>query len=396
MLHFKKIENRKSIINNVFLLCTAVMMATSFTACKDEDEPTVDNELFQTILDNYVETTILPTYKALAEAALEMRTANEALKANPTNENMQKASAAWMKARIWWEKNEAFLFGPVGEDALDIDGHIDSWPLELNDITETIEEEDGNITGAEAWKFDSEVIGFHVTEYLLYRDGQSRPVADLSTAELKYLTAATDALVWDCVLAYVAWVGENNVSAEMKTVFNENPDVVSHLNNNSAFKNFAVKMKFGEGTNYSSLAAAVSEISTGAADIADEVGETKIASPYATNKTEEVESWYSWHSLDDYKNNIESIKNAYLGGVDNSSRTAVSLSTYVAQKNPQLDVDIKAKIDDAIAKITAIGTGGKSFYEVVRDHSNSAQVNAATEACTDLADLFKSLEDIID
>ncbi|KAA6340741.1 hypothetical protein EZS27_011401, partial [termite gut metagenome] len=45
-------------------------------------------------------------------------------------------------------------------------------------------------------------------------------------------TNPTDALVWDCVLAYVAWVGEENVSSEMKAVFNENPAVVAHLNNN--------------------------------------------------------------------------------------------------------------------------------------------------------------------
>jgi uncharacterized iron-regulated protein len=373
------------------------MMVGVFSSCKDDDKTADDNdELFVQILASYVDKTIVPTYKNLAEAALEMRAANIALKTNPTDANMQAASAAWMKARIWWEKNEAFLFGPVGEDALDIDGHIDSWPLELNDITNIIVEKNGNITGAEAWNLDSEVIGFHVTEYLLYRNGQTRPVADLSTAELNYLTAATDALVWDCVLAYVAWVGENNVSAEMKAVFNENPDVVKHLNNNPNFKNFAGQMKMEAGTKYISASAAIMEISTGASDIANEVGETKIASPYNTHKVEEVESWYSWHSLDDYKNNIESIKNAYLGGLDNSTRTSISLSTFVAQKDAQLDKDIKAKIDDAIAKINAIGTGGKSFYEVVRDRINADQVDDATDACTDLAKLFDYLTDIVD
>jgi hypothetical protein len=85
-----------------------------------------------------------------------------------------------------------------------------------------------------------------------------------------------------------------------------------------------------------------------------------------------------------------------LGGVNNNTRTSVSLSTYVASKNAQLDKDIKAKIEDCITKITAIGQGGFSFYEVVRDRKNKTQVDAASQACSELAELFTSLDDIIE
>jgi hypothetical protein len=242
---------------------------------------------------------------------------------------------------------------------------------------------------------DAEVIGFHVTEYLLYREGKSRPAADLTPAELNYLTAATDALVWDCVLAYVAWVGEDNVTPQMKTIFNENKDVVDHLNNNSNYKNFADRLT--NATGYSSIGAAMSNIATGAAEIAGEVGTTKIEAPFTSGRTEDVESWYSWHSLDDYQNNIISIKNAYLGGSGtNGKQTSVSLSTYITIVNSELDEQIKDKIDECIAKIAAIGTGGKSFYEVVRDHSNKAQVDAAVEACSELEQLFAGIPNMIE
>jgi hypothetical protein len=155
----------------------------------------------------------------------------------------------------------------------------------------------------------------------------------------------------------------------MKHVFLENPDVVAHLNENPSYKNYASGMKNASAFS-NSFAGAVSQIAIGASDIASEVGETKIAAPYASGKVEEVESWYSWHSLDDYKNNIESIKNAYLGGVNDQTRTAVSFSTYVAQVSPDLDNAIKRQIDDCISKIAAIGADGRSFYEVVRDHKN--------------------------
>ncbi|MDR3217722.1 MAG: hypothetical protein LBU22_01865 [Dysgonamonadaceae bacterium] len=386
----------KQLVKNSIFAFTLMAFAFNFSSCEEENKDIQDNEeLYKSIAEQFVNTTIIPTYKSLAEAALEMRTANNRLRSNPTDETMAAASDAWMKARIWWEINEAFLFGPVGESALDVDGHIDSWPLELEAIQNEIAA-GGNLSGKDAWNLDAEVIGFHVTEYLLYRDGKSRKISDVSSSELNYLIAATDALVWDCVLAYVAWVGEENVSAEMKTVFNENADVVSHLNNNAAYKNFASRMKDASAYQ-SSFAAAVSQIFDGAIDIANEVGETKIESPYENGRVEEVESWYSWHSLDDYQNNIRSIKNAYLGGFSDVTRPSVSLlSNYVASKNAQLDRDIKAQIEDCITKIALIGGGTKSFYEVVRDHTNEGQVAAAVDACKDLANLFEQLKNIID
>jgi uncharacterized iron-regulated protein len=364
----------------------------------DEGRETNSDELYQSILGSYIESTVIPTYRSLAEAALEMRAANTALKNDPSDANMKAASDAWMKARIAWEISEAFLFGPVGEQALDIDGHIDSWPLELDLILATLEQEATELTGEKAWaELDAEVIGFHVTEYLLFREGQARPVSDLSEAELKYLTAATDALVWDCVLAYVAWAGENAVTTEMRAVFNENPDVKAHLEANASYKEFAGKLSpRSAGGNYASWADALSEIAVGAAEIAGEVGATKIAEPYENRRTEDVESWYSWHSLDDYQNNIRSIQNAYLGGMDDNSRRTACLSACIATVDADLDRDIKAGINDCLTKIAAIGTGGKSFYEVVRDQINAPQVDAAVEACITLQNLFDRIPDIIE
>jgi uncharacterized iron-regulated protein len=381
-----------------YLVCglAVIMMAAAVSSCEKDNggnkkEVAGNNDkLFESILKVYVEKTVVPTYKSLAEAALEMRTANEALKASPTDETMTAAAEAWMKARIAWEISEAFLFGPVGEQALDIDGHIDSWPLERVQIDGVLKDGALGLTGREAWQMDAEVIGFHVTEYLLYREGQPRPAADLTEEELHYLTAATDALVWDCVLAYVAWVGETNVTDEMKTVFNENPDVAAHLENNPNYKNFATRLTTKEG--YPSWEAALSEIAVGASEIAGEVGATKIEAPYDGKKTEDVESWYSWHSLNDYQNNIQSIKNAYLGGVDDNSRQpASSLSAYLKQTDEPLDAEIKNKIDECLIKIADIGKDGKSFYEVVRDQSNGAEVDAAVTACLELQELFDSV-----
>ncbi|MDR0748124.1 MAG: hypothetical protein LBF62_00960 [Tannerellaceae bacterium] len=397
---------KKYLLKCMFTLAV-ILMAVNFTSCSDDgddDGPAVENkdEAYGNILKSYVNTTVIPTYKALAEAALEMRVANQALKENATDANMEKAAAAWIKARIQWELSEAFLFGPVSEDHLNIDAHIDSWPLELEEIKKEIGLTEGRLTGERAWKeLEDEVIGFHVTEYLLYREGKARPVAELTEGELNYLTAATDALVWDCVLAYVAWAGEENVSAAIKDVYHENADIVSFLESeNASIKNFGSKLSSADS--YSSWESAVEEIIDGAIDIADEVGATKIADPYSNGRVEDVESWYSWHSLDDYTNNIYSIRNAYLGGEGMAgSPTSVSLSTFVKENDAALDTEIKEKIEDCIKKIQAIGDNGSlSFYKVVEakskgDASRQAIVDAAVDACSAVGDSFGKIKELL-
>jgi uncharacterized iron-regulated protein len=365
---------------NVEETSDAIRVAAAVDACSELEtffkqvsvligDNTPTDEQCRTILTEYVDGVVVPTYRSLAEKALDMRTANEALKTNASAANIQAAADAWMAARIYWEKSEAFLFGPVGEDAFDIDAHIDSWPLERIEIDKVLNNNAAGLTGAIAWNnLDAEVIGFHTTEYLLFRDGHARP--SLTEAEVKYLTAATDALIWDCALAYVAWAGEGNVAGNINSVFHENSDVVTLWNNRSNYQDFAYKLKNATGKYDGRFVEALAEISDGAADIAGEVGATKIESPFVNGLVEEVESWYSWHSLDDYTNNIISIKNAYFGEIGATTPKTNSLSAYVASKNAQLDNQVKAKIEDCISKIAAIGTGGRSFYEVVRDKAN--------------------------
>ncbi len=87
---------------------------------------------------------------------------------------------------------------------------------------------------------------------------------------------------------------------------------------------YAAEFKSHTGS-YSSALNCVETIFDGCIDIAGEVGDAKIGEPYnlkvAGNDTEAlyaVESWYSWHSRDDYANNIYSIRNAFLGTLDGS------------------------------------------------------------------------------
>lgn len=141
--------------------------------------------------------------------------------------------------------------------------------------------------------------------------------------------------------------------------------------------------KHHNGSGYTSAAGCIEEIIDGCADIANEVGEAKLGDPYdllAEGKTMQalyaVESWYSWHSREDYSNNILSIRNSYYGSLDGSVAPA-SISALTAKVNPTLDATVKQQIALAYNAILAIP-------DPFRNNIGSAQTRAAMAACENL------------
>ena len=106
----------------------------------------------------------------------------------------------------------------------------------------------------------------------------------------------------------------------------------------------------------------------------------------ANNVTEAlyaVESWYSWHSRDDYTNNIWSVRNAYYGSLDGSI-SEKSLSHLMSELDAALDAEVKKAIADAAAAIQAIP-------QPFRNHINSTEAQKAMTACLDLEAKLKTL-----
>ena len=142
------------------------------------------------------------------------------------------------------------------------------------------------------------------------------------------------------------------------------------------------------GGEYKSAAACVQQIVDGCIDIAGEVGTAKIGEPrdlWETGKYTEavyaVESWYSWHSIDDYSNNIISIRNAF-NGTRNNTEAAHSLAAFTKAKDATLYASVKAKIETAYNAI-------KGMNAPFRSHIGSNSVVAAQDACAALVDVLE-------
>lgn len=138
----------------------------------------------------------------------------------------------------------------------------------------------------------------------------------------------------------------------------------------------------------------------GCADIANEVGTSKIGEPYdlwiegnTTAAVYAVESWYSWHSRDDYSNNILSIANTYAGTTNSTANInsgginwAVSnnsLAYFLSVNNPALDAQVRDAINHAWVAI-------QNIPQPFRNNINSAETLEAMEACADLEDILSN------
>lgn len=148
-------------------------------------------------------------------------------------------------------------------------------------------------------------------------------------------------------------------------------------------------------TGYNDVDNCIQEMVEKMGEIANEVGSSKIGDPYDkwTSGDESgavlaVESWYSWHSIDDYTNNINSVRNAYYGTRNVYTADSVatnSLAAAMAVANPTLDRKVRDYIYQAKNAIQSI-----SFP--FRSHINSAETVAAMEACERLQKILGEIE----
>ena len=139
----------------------------------------------------------------------------------------------------------------------------------------------------------------------------------------------------------------------------------------------------GTGKTFASYSNCVQQIIEGCADIANEVGTAKIGEPRDLwekgsykDAVYAVESWYSFHSIDDYTNNILSIRNAVYG-TRNGEQAAQSVASYLKANNVSLYNSLVTKINTAVKAIQGIKSPLRSFL-------GSNTVLAAQDACSAL------------
>ena len=326
------------------LLCCLLLASAFVIGCgSDEDDDHDDHdhgEAFEasTMLGDFANGIVLPTYTDLDNKAGELLSAVKALQADTSQANLEKAQQAWVATRIPWEQSEAFLFGPV--DTQGLDPALDSWPVDHVNLQSVLDSGD-TLTVDFVGGLEDTQKGFHTIEFLLFREGDQRQASDITDRELEYLLSTTENLKESTAQLRLAWAPEG--------------------------ENFASKVtQAGAGSDvYPSQSSAVQEIVNGMIVIADEVANGKISDPYNESDTTLVESQFSFNSIADFQNNIRGIQNVYGKGLDG----------FVNGKDADLDTRFQQEVQ---AAIDAIGAIPDPFRDSIT--ANRGAVQAAIDA----------------
>jgi putative iron-regulated protein len=316
------------------------------------------------ILAGFAEETVLLTYRALADNATKLNGELQRLAGTVNAANLEAAQSLWRDTRVPWEAAEGFLFGPVDEQGLD--PRLDSWPVNKTDLDNILASAadltDPNVIAL----LDNTVKGFHTIEYLLFDDGSGTAGTNfIGNRDTPSIVAALQAQPRR--LEYL--IGTSADLAETAGELADSWDPASG--------NFAGEVaEAGKGsTRWLSQRSALQEIIEALAGIADEVANGKISDPFFEANPQLVESQFSFNSLADFTNNMESIRNVYEGS--NPQGCSVDgLSAYVRTVDEALDSRVRAEIQ---AAVDAIGEIAYPFRDSITNPAEAADIQAAID-----------------
>ncbi len=362
-------------------LCIA-MAATVLSSCEKSAEiDNSKNEELQIVNEQFVDDVVIPTYKTLADKSLSLYDAVTALRTSKTDAAVDKACGLWRDARQYWEWSESFLFGAASKYF--IDPHIDTWPLDKVALD--------NLLGSEKMMNDIEnvvanlnngLVGFHGLEYIIFREGENRPAAQISGDELKYAEAVAKDLALSCARLEAAWAGIDEVS-DRKAGLIEEAELEPE-------DNFGEQMKLcGQaGSVWKSITAGSEQIIEGCKDIIDEVGNSKIGKPYTGEDVNYIESPHSWNSITDFYDNVVSIRSAYFGKLGAETAQTHSVSAFVRKADAKADQDVIDALSVCLSKIDAMP---RPFVKNYKD----ARVGEAVDACNALNDALEAARQVL-
>lgn len=171
-------------------------------------------------------------------------------------------------------------------------------------------------------------------------------------------------------------------------------------------KSFAAAFKgHTASSGYNTAIECVQEIIAGSIDIATEVGTAKIGEPVGywndgqRNKAlYAVESWYSYHSREDYMNNILSVANSIIGANINIENNVPLTDSYkdLANANSIYAKGLQSEtlsplVEDVWQKIVAAHNAIWQIPQPFRNNINSAKAVAAMDACAQLTASLETL-----
>ena len=326
-------------------------------------ELNADQEAYlRNVLSGLVSNVIVPTYTKLADDVEDLeKTLNGLTASTITQTQINKACEDFKSARENWERSEAFLMGAASD--FDIDPTIDSWPLNRSLLLSYFQ---GGMKPE--MLEDATILGFHALEFILFRNGQPRKVAEFQgydtyknfeqitgAQELKYAQTICTLLKQRCFQLQVAWEGEKNASrAAVVKAAGLDYTTEAGLNYGDNLAQAGQNSKSTFATIEEAIAQVLSDDEGSCVGIANEVGTAKIANPFAAGDISYVESPYSYNSITDFQDNIRSIRNVWYGSTTGSPASVSFYNFFQNVDASAVNTSVVNSFNSAISKIGAM------------------------------------------
>ncbi len=313
------------------------------------------------VLGDFTDRVVIPTYQELTAKTNTLATAINILAQNPNATNIKFAQDAWLAARIPLKQGAGFALGMARSWGLD--GTLDTLPIDKTDLGKILSSE-VLLTPEYINNQRDSLKGFRTIEFLLF--GENSKNAKFSQRELAYLQATANVLDRDAHNLLAAWA----TGAEGQPAFREVFSTAGEPNN-------AV---------YPLVAIAQQEIIEGMLETT-EVLEDSIADPFKAQDSKEIESQYAISSsINDFHHTLVGVQNAYFGSFNNPVSGMAGLSSFVAQTNPQLNIQVASEFQAAIVAVDSIPS---PFSLAITDPQSKSKIEQAIAAIAQLKDTLE-------
>lgn len=310
------------------------------SAIQKSAEKKEDPQKYERVLKDYTYKATIPSLRANVTAMEEFQQAVKALAKSPTDANVDKAAAAWKKSSASYNRLVAFLFGPGIHYAFD--RQISIFPMDEIMLEQGLKEiRDGVVASEEVngrylrGHYLQTVQGLPAAEWILFRDGKTRPAADITPEQMLWLQATAESLVASALDWEAAWRGTTEMSAEE----------IALLEKGGKKKRRSFGAEFSspgtKGNRYASPSVCLQEIFQEYLQVVEDI-QPEIIPSFETADLRNTMSWHAGYGAENFASQIDGVANAYLGGLPGAR--GASVSDLVAEKNPVLDRRIKISL----------------------------------------------------
>ncbi len=337
------------------MLCVCGLLVSS---CSGEADKVPD--LRRAIMESWGTHIIIPTYRAFEDRAEVLKARSNALCESPSTETLEAAQRAWWDAREPWKQMDVFAFGPYMLEPWRVGPRVDSWPVRVDSIEQTLAG-DGLLKAEAMGAFQK---GFPVADYLLHQ-----PDVDLVTE------VSGDGRRCAYLLVVVG-----DISAGAKVIADAwDPEVGNYIGELTE----AGRPGFER---FSSLQMAMSEIVNRMTFLVENIRADKLGRPLGTNigggaQPGKVESRYSGRSVQDILDNLRGLELLYFGTGEEGSR---GLDQFIESRGYEFDEEMRGNLTACREALKEVP--GPLAQAVVTD---PATVVAASEALGKLQRLIQ-------